>query len=235
MFGPEAWIQALAQADRPVWFTLSFSRLGLTAECRSLTAAEIGDALTLPGEAAARQLLYLACPSLQQAGTAMTEAGVIPGADHITEKLPYSDVLRAASLILARSGGGSGMVDARDLSEDHDALSAEGAGAFYTVPASGTTASEAAKPAEDGGLDGYSLLRQWAAEDRAAAAAFPQEDDAFVSTARLQQAWSEDIQTMRQRYTAGTPFLSTPAQAGVTADQVAQELCRRLCDAAGNM
>ena len=153
-----AWVRALAQAETSVGFSLSFARLGLTAECRSLSAAEISSAMALSGEAAARQLLYLACPGLQQAGEAMEAAGTIHRAADITLKLPYSDVLQAASLILRHSGGGAGMVSAA-AEEMQPAESAFGEADLRDM----TAVAQA-----DTQMDGYPLLPQWAAEDRAA-------------------------------------------------------------------
>lgn len=215
MLGPEAWTRVLAQADAPSRFSLSFARLGLTAECHSLSAAEISQAVALSGEAAARQLLYLACPSLQQAGEAMEEAGRIARAADITLKLPYSDVLQAASLILRHSGGGAGMVS----------MASEGVQTEESPSGEEYLRDPAGLHQADTQLDGYALLRQWAAEARTAEEG--ESTDLFSATRQLRQAWSREAADARH-----------PAEgqaAAVTAEQVAWELCRRLRDAAGNM
>ncbi len=226
MTGPETWIQALSRASAPAQFTLDFARLGLQARCRSLSAPEISAAMALSGEAAPRQLLYLACPSLQQAGEALVQQGTLARPQDILLELPYSDVLQAASMILQHSGAGAGMV--RMISGDPAATPLEA-----DTPLSPET-----------GMDGYALLRQWAAEDRSAFAAgqtgtsLP-EADAFAATRSLRRSWAAEHRSARDGEEA-TTSPAAPAQNGaaftaVTAEQVAEVLCQRLCDAAGNL
>ena len=223
MLGPDDWTRALEQADIPTRFSLDFARLGLIAECRSLSATEINQALTLPGEAAARKLLYLACPSLQEAGESMAAAGVISRAADITLRLPYSDVLQAASLILHHSGGGKGMVQIAATADTNVSTEQE----LPAMP----------HAAESSELDGYALLRQWAAEDRAAdiSPSESQGHDAFSSTLLLRQTWAQTT-PMQEVHSANSAaqWTNSPAVTNMT-EQVAWELCQRLRDAAGNM
>lgn len=219
MSGAETWIRALTQTEAPSHFSLSFARLGLTAECRSLSAPEISRALSRSGEAAARELLYLACPGLQQAGEAMAAEGMIARAADITLKLPYSDVLQAASLILRHSGGGAGMVSAAAAgTQPEESLSGEAA-----------LSVQAERVPGEPQMDGYALLRQWAAEDRAAGVptAVEQHADPLSATLQLRQTWS--------RTDADAWHRAERQPEAITAEQVAWELCRRLQDAAGNM
>ncbi len=225
MTSPETWTRALSRASGTDTFTLDFSRLGVHAQCRSLTAAEISDAMTLSDEASARQLLYLACPSLQQAGDELVQQGILSNAQEITLKLPYSDVLQAASLVLQYSGAGPGMV--RVISGADTALQ-----------------PYAEVPGEDVELDGYALLQQWAAQDRKVNTFGHMSDsiphlDAFSSTQSLLHNWTSEA-----GLAAGNAEATNSAADGyrgralfdaVTPEQVAEIICRRLCDAAGNM
>lgn len=212
MSGQEAWIRALYGRPRAEEaFTLSFSRLELGAECRSLSAADIGAALALPGEAAARRLLYLSCPSLRQAGETLAARGQLDRPEDITLALPYSDVLGAADLILAQSGGGEARVQL----------------ARPAAPA-GLSSEKAAAEEE---LDGYALLQKWAAQARSREASVPastEQTGGLAATLGLRQSW-------QPAGPAGGSRTEATNSAPAMAEQVARELCSRLCDAAGNM
>lgn len=121
MSGAQDWLRSLEQ-DGDGGFSLAFARLGLTADCRRLSTAEIGEAMAMGGERAARYLLYLACPDLQKAGAAMQQDKKLLSPFDITLRLPYADVLQAASYILEQSGGSEGMVQLQ-LPEGAEALS----------------------------------------------------------------------------------------------------------------
>ena len=225
MASPETWTRALSRSSGMDAFTLDFTRLGVHAQCRSLTAAEISDAMALSDEASARQLLYLACPSLQQAGDELVYQGILASAQDITLKLPYSDVLQAASLILQYSGAGPGMV--RIISGVDAALQ----------PYAEAT-SEAVE------LDGYALLQQWAAQDRNANAFGHMSDsihnpDAFFSTQSLRHNWTSDAGLMASdaeaTNSATDGYRGRTLFDAVTPERVAEIICQRLCDAAGNM
>lgn len=129
MSGALEWSRALAERETGT-FSLTFSRLGLTAECHRLSTGEIGEAMAMGGETAARYLLYLACPALQEAGEALRREEQILSPFDITLRLAYSDVLQAASFILEQSGGAEAMVTL-ELPEGSD----------VPAPAAGQTAT----------------------------------------------------------------------------------------------
>lgn len=214
MDGAANWIRALSRQQEEDCFTLEFRRLGLQAECRSLTRQQITAALELPGEEAAAALLFAACPDLQQAGREMTEQGLLADPREITQRLAHADVVQAAGLILRHSAGGNGMV---------------------RMP------TAAAAPAPE--ADGFALLQEWAAEDRSRAetadaapvmAIAPGEAPAFSAPV----LWEDRLYRMQQP--AALPEATNSAgrqqaDASLSAERLAEELCLRLLDAAGNM
>lgn len=107
--GAEAWAQALGQRQSGQ-FRLRFERLGLEAECRSLSSGEVEECLRMGGERGLRYALYLSCDELRQAGESLKKQGAVAGAFDITEKLSYGDVLAAGAAILSQSGVEEGRV-----------------------------------------------------------------------------------------------------------------------------
>ena len=91
-------------------FTLKFARLGLEAQCRSLSAGEVEECLRMGGEKGLRYALYLACDDLRQAGESLKKQGALASAFDITEKLSYGDVVAAGAAILGQSGTDTGAV-----------------------------------------------------------------------------------------------------------------------------
>lgn len=132
------WAQTLAGegAER---FVLTFDRLGLEAECRTLRAGEVEECRRMGGERGLRYAVYLACEALREAGESLRKQGVLAGSFDITERLAYADILAAGSAILRKSGAGSARVH---LSESEEKAEAE------TIPLA--VENEAALfPAED--------------------------------------------------------------------------------------
>lgn len=252
MASPETWIQALSRTSGEARFTLDFARLELQAQCRSLTAAEISQALALSGEAAARQLLYLSCPSLQQAGNTLVQQGTLTQPQDITLELPYSDVLQAAAMILQHSGAGAGMVQffPGTIQKEHFEMGSPMEDAAF-LPRAGmsiTGSTVEASPVGEIEMDGYALLRQWVAEDRKTQATGQNPvnhqissvfSDAFSATLALRQPWAaENAALYRQAEATNSALSASGAQLQshmTTSEQVAELLCQRLCDAAGNM
>ncbi len=85
-------------------FTLKFERLGLEAQCRSLSAGEVEECLRMGGEKGLRYALYLSCDELRQAGESLKKQGALASAFDITERLSYGDVVAAGAAILGQSG-----------------------------------------------------------------------------------------------------------------------------------
>lgn len=103
MSGAEQWADLLGRQASGS-FTLKFERLGLEAQCRSLSAGEVEECLRMGGEKGLRYALYLACDDLRQAGESLKKQGTLASAFDITEKLSYGDVVAAGAAILGQSG-----------------------------------------------------------------------------------------------------------------------------------
>ena len=103
MSGAEQWAELLGRQAYGA-FTLKFERLGLEAQCRSLSAGEVEECLRMGGEKGLRYALYLACDDLRQAGESLKIQGALASAFDITEKLSYGDVVAAGAAILGQSG-----------------------------------------------------------------------------------------------------------------------------------
>lgn len=103
MSGAEQWADLLGRPAEGV-FTLKFERLGLEAQCRSLSAGEVEECLRMGGEKGLRYALYLACDDLRQAGESLKKQGALASAFDITERLSYGDVVAAGAAILGQSG-----------------------------------------------------------------------------------------------------------------------------------
>ena len=103
MSGAEQWAELLGRQAHGA-FTLKFERLGLEAQCRSLSAGEVEECLRMGGEKGLRYALYLACDDLRQAGESLKKQGALASAFDITEKLSYGDVVAAGAAILGQSG-----------------------------------------------------------------------------------------------------------------------------------
>lgn len=103
MSGAEQWAELLGRQAYGA-FTLKFERLGLEAQCRSLSAGEVEECLRMGGEKGLRYALYLACDDLRQAGESLKKQGALASAFDITEKLSYGDVVAAGAAILGQSG-----------------------------------------------------------------------------------------------------------------------------------
>ena len=103
MSGAEQWAELLGRQAHGA-FILKFERLGLEAQCRSLSAGEVEECLRMGGEKGLRYALYLACDDLRQAGESLKKQGALASAFDITEKLSYGDVVAAGAAILGQSG-----------------------------------------------------------------------------------------------------------------------------------
>lgn len=109
MSGAEQWADLLGRQASGT-FTLKFERLGLEAQCRSLSAGEVEECLRMGGERGLRYALYLACDDLRQAGESLKKQGALASAFDITERLSYGDVVAAGAAILGQSGTDTGAV-----------------------------------------------------------------------------------------------------------------------------
>ena len=107
------WAQALA-GEGEERFVLTFDRLGLEAECRTLRAGEVEECRRMGGERGLRYAVYLACDALREAGESLRKQGALAGSFEITERLAYADILAAGGAILRKSGAGSARVRLSD-------------------------------------------------------------------------------------------------------------------------
>ena len=141
MSGAAEWAAALGGPPRR--FTLRLSRLGLEAECRALTTAEVGECLAMGGDRGARYALWLSCEALREAGESLRKSGQLLSPFDLTEALPYADALAAAGAVLRQSGA------VRPMVEEEGADEADGGAEDWlaTVPAAFLPAGAAEAPA----------------------------------------------------------------------------------------
>ncbi len=102
MSSAEDWARALG--GERARFTLNFERMGVAAECRALSAAEVEECRRMGGERGMRYALYLACGAVREAGEQLRAQGRAATPFDATEGLPYADVLAAGRAILRQSG-----------------------------------------------------------------------------------------------------------------------------------
>lgn len=105
----EQWAAALG-GEGGESFTLRFDRLGLSAQCRTLSAGEVEECRRMGGQRGMRYALYLACGQLRQAGEQLRQQGSLGSAFDITERMSYGDIAAAGAAILSRSGAGEARV-----------------------------------------------------------------------------------------------------------------------------
>ena len=102
MSSAEDWTRALESGKGR--FTLNFERMGVEAECRTLSAAEVEECRRMGGERGMRYALYLACGAVREAGERLKAQGRAATPFDATEGLAYADVLAAGRAILGRAG-----------------------------------------------------------------------------------------------------------------------------------
>ena len=102
MSSAEDWARALESGKGR--FTLNFERMGVEAECRTLSAAEVEECRRMGGERGMRYALYLACGAVREAGEQLKAQGRAATPFDATEGLAYADVLAAGRAILRQSG-----------------------------------------------------------------------------------------------------------------------------------
>lgn len=256
------WQAALAQPADGRRIRILFGRLGLVAQCRSLTAGEVAECAEMGGEAGARYALYLACDALRQAGDAMQKQGEILSPFDITQRIPYSDTAAAAALIFSLSG--AGQADIRLLAEDEEEEQAIAAAqalrqaggassptAATTIPSGESAAmptppvpvTPAAPVAVAAAAELFPHAGEKMADETEAAESFAKHTPgAPVLSAGLAQRalageavwWEEDESAAEQTRRTATPAAARQT-GGYDPDNFARVLADRLRDAAGNM
>ena len=172
MSSAEQWAGLLGRQTAGA-YTLKFERLGLEAQCRSLSAGEVEECLLMGGEKGLRYALYLACDDLRQAGESLKKQGALASAFDITEKLSYGDVVAAGAAILGQSGtdtaavsleGGETVAQSRGMTLAEEMLGGN-TSVFRAVEDAGPHRSaDAAVPFAQRGTDPWDLADQlWAA------------------------------------------------------------------------
>lgn len=164
MSSAEQWAGLLGRQTAGA-YTLKFERLGLEAQCRSLSAGEVEECLRMGGEKGLRYALYLACDDLRQAGESLKKQGTLASAFDITEKLSYGDVVAAGAAILGQSGtdtaavslkGGETVAQSRGMALAEEMLggntpvlrAVEGAGPYKSAEAAVSFAQRGTDPWE---------------------------------------------------------------------------------------
>jgi hypothetical protein len=216
MSGAAEWAAALGGAARS--FTLTLRRLGLTADCRALSSAEVGECLRMGGERGARYALWLSCGALREAGEHLRKRGALLSPFDLTERLPYADALAAAGMILRFSGADAPMIEAQGLPEA--GAEAEAEAWRGSVPAAFLQEAAAAPPLPaDAAPEAPVPAGETAAAEEQTAAAAPGPATPSPSAARPEAA----------------PAAFPGSGPDADPEALAAALVARLLDAAGNM
>ncbi len=236
MSGPREWAAALgAAAGAPM--RILFERQRLVAHCRPLSAGEIAECADIGGERGARYALYLSCEALRIAGEQLRQCGCISSAFDITERLSYSDIMAAASVILSISGGGGHMLRLlRDDESDAAAVAALGESASSAAvlpPRETDTAS-----AEIFGQTPAAAAMPYAEPaERIIADSTPGRDFTYGWRGGADSSFGDLSSAPKEREILPRGQISPepPGDEWQTADSVARIFAARLKDAAGNM